>query len=225
MKKIFITQPALPPLDEYQELLKNIWSKKILTNNGPYHQEFEKKLCSFLGVKYISLFNNATIALIVAQKVLNFKNEIITTPFTFIATSHSIIWNNLSPVFADTDLEYGNLDINSVERLISKNTGGILAVHNYGLPGQVKELQSLSEKNNIPLIYDAAPAFGVEYNNDSILNYGDLSILSFHATKVFTTFEGGAVICKTKKIKDKIDLMRNFSILNECEVSSIGLNG
>ena len=225
MKNTFITEPKLPPLEDFNKVLKKIWSNKVLSNNGPYHIEFEQKLCSYLGVKYISLFNNATIALIVAQKILGFKNEIITTPFSFIATAHSIKWNNYKPVFADVDSNSGNLDPKSVEKLISNKTSGILAVHNYGFPGDILTLEKMSKQFNLPLLYDSAPAFGVKIDNKSILNYGDLSILSFHATKVFTTFEGGAIISKTLEMKEKIDQIKNFSIKNAYEVSDVGING
>ena len=223
--KIFVTKPSLPSLNEYTDLLKEVWSNKILTNNGPYTKKFEQELKSFLDVKYISLVSNATIGLMIAQKALNFKNEIITTPFSFIATAHSLKWNNCTPVFADTDKETGNLDVQSVKKMFSPLTGGILAVHNYGLPGQISAIESIARDNKIPLIFDAAPAFGVKYKDKSILEYGDLSVLSFHATKVFTSFEGGAIISHTQQMKNKIDRIKNFSIVNENTISGIGING
>ena len=224
-KTIYVTQPSLPPIEEFTKILSKSWNKKHLTNDGPLHKEFELKLSKFLGVKHLSLFNNATIALLVAQKAVGFKKEIITTPFSFIATSHSIIWNGFKPVFVDTDKQAGNLDIKEVEKAINKNTGGILAVHNFGIPGDINGLQRLAKKNSLPLIFDAAPCMGVKYNNRSILQYGDLSVLSFHATKVFTTFEGGAIIAKSLKMKKKIDELKNFAIKGPEKINGLGING
>ena len=225
MKKIYVTSPFLPPIDEYTQILSKAWNKKWLTNDGDLHKDLEFSMAKFIGEKHVSLFNNATIALLVAQKALEFSGEIITTPFSFIATSHAIKWNNLKPVFADTDLKAGNLLVESVEKLINKNTGGILAVHNFGIPGDVKGLQKLSKNYDIPLIYDAAPATGIRHKNKSITKYGDLSVLSFHATKVFTTFEGGAIISPSKKIKNKIDELKNFAIKGPEKVTGLGING
>ena len=222
---IFITKPFLPPLDEYIEYLEKIWESKHLTNNGPFHQQFEKALSDYLGVKYLSLVNNATIGLILAQKALKFHGEIITTPYSFIATGHSIIWNGLEPVFVDTDNTVGNLDPDRVEEAISNKTGGILAVHNYGFPGEVDALKRISEKYNLPLIYDAAPSIGVRYHGETILKHGDLAVLSFHATKVFTTFEGGAIISRSAELKNTVDSLKNFAIINPEKVSGLGING
>tara|TARA_B100002052_G_C15867085_1_gene592828 strand:- start:495 stop:1619 length:1125 start_codon:yes stop_codon:yes gene_type:complete len=223
--KIYITKPFLPPLDEYLKYLEEIWSSRELTNNGPFHKQFEKELANYLGVRYISLFNNATTGLLVAIKAMNLKGEIITTAFSFVATSHSIIWNGLNPVFVDTDSHAGNLNPEKVEKAISDKTGGILAVHNYGIPGDVDGLQKVAEKYNIPLIYDAAPAMGVKYKGNSIFGFGDLSIMSFHATKIFTTLEGGAIISRSSKIKKKIDRLKNFAIISEEKISGLGING
>ena len=222
---IYVTQPFLPPIDEYIEILSRAWNNKWLTNDGELHLEFEAKLCEYLNVEYISLFNNATIALLIAQKAIDFKGEIITTPYSFIATTHSIKWNGLEPIFVDTDNQAGNLDPDKVEKAITEETGGILAVHNYGIPGDVEGMKRVAEKYSLPLIYDAAPCLGVNYKGKTIVENGDLSVLSFHATKVFTTFEGCAVISKTKEMKGKIDQLKNFAIINEEIVNGLGING
>jgi dTDP-4-amino-4,6-dideoxygalactose transaminase len=223
--KIYITKPNLPPIEEYTEILSRAWDAKWLTNDGELHRQFEQELCAYLEVEYISLFNNATIALLIAQKALEFEGEIITTPYSFIATAHSIKWNGLNPVFVDTDDQVGNLLPEKVEEAITGKTGGILAVHNYGIPGDVVGMQKVAEKYKLPLIYDAAPAMGVKYKGKTILHYGDLAILSFHATKVFTTFEGGAIISRSAKMKEKIDQLKNFAILGPEEVGGLGING
>ncbi|MBI87324.1 MAG: aminotransferase [Candidatus Marinimicrobia bacterium] len=225
MKKIFITQPFLPPISDYKKLLEDIWDSKVLTNNGYFHQKFEKELSSYLNVKYISIVNNATTGLILAQKAMEFKGEIITTPYSFIATAHSILWNGLKPVFLDVDDCYGNLKVSKIIDTISPTTGGILAAHNYGIPCDLKSLKIISSKYNIPLIIDAAPGMGVKLDDKSIFNYGITSVVSFHGTKVFTTMEGGAVICPTLEIKEKIDKLKNFSILNQNQISGLGING
>jgi len=224
-KIINVTQPFLPPLDEYVKYLKKIWTSKQLTNNGPFHQQFEKELANYLGVKYVSLFNNATTGLLIAIKALEIKGEIITTPYSFVATAHSIMWNGLNPIFVDTDKYAGNLNPEKVEDAITEKTGGILAVHNYGIPGNVEALQKVAEKYELPLIYDAAPAIGVKYKGKSIFNYGDLAVMSFHGTKVLTTFEGGAIVSRSKDMKEKLDHLKNFSIVNQDEVRGIGING
>ena len=224
MKKTFVTQPFLPPFDECVADLQKIWDNKFLTNNGTYHEKFEIELAKYLDVPFISLVNNATSGLLIALKALDFRKEVITTPFSFIATSQAIKWNGLEPVFVDTDNIIGNLLPDSVEKNINSRTGGILAVHNYGMPGSLDEMNYLSKKYDLPLIYDAAPAMGVRLNNKSLLKYGDVSVISFHATKVFTTFEGGAVISKSQEIKIKIDQMRNFGIVDENTVSGLGIN-
>jgi len=223
--KIYVTKPSLPPIEEYTKILSRAWDAKWITNDGELHQEFEEELYRYLGVEYISLFNNATIALLIAQKALEFKGEIITTPYSFIATAHSIKWNGLTPIFVDTDDRFGNLLPEKVEEAISEKTGGILAVHNYGIPSDVKGMQKVAEKYELPLIYDAAPAMGVKYKGKTILHYGDLAVLSFHATKVFTTFEGGAIISRSAKMKKKIDQLKNFAILGPEEVGGLGING
>lgn len=224
-EKIFTTRPYLPPLEEFTEIFSKAWNRHWLTNDGVLHKEFEQKLCKYLNVGYISLFNNATIALLIAQRVQEFSGDIITTPFSFIATAHSIKWNGYNPVFADTDSKTGNLSPENVEKAITDKTGGILAVHNYGIPGDIEGMQAVSDKYSLPLIYDAAPAMGVKYKGESILKYGDLAVLSFHATKVFTTIEGGAIISRSAEIKKRIDRLKNFAILNEETVAGLGING
>ena len=224
-KKILVTQPTLPDLDKYKSLLKKIWQNKWLTNNGPFHQEFEQKLAEYLNVPYVSLFSNGTIALMVALKVLNIQGEVITTPYTFVATSHSLLWNNNIPVFADVDPVYGNLSPEEVEKHITEKTTAIMPVHVYGNPVDVEGFERLAKKYNLKIIYDAAHAFGVEQNGESILNYGDLSILSFHATKTFNTVEGGAIISHDLATKKQIDYLKNFGFENEISVVTLGING
>ncbi|MDY6488854.1 DegT/DnrJ/EryC1/StrS family aminotransferase [Acinetobacter faecalis] len=225
-KSIFVTQPVLPHLADFIPYLEQIWDNKILTNCGPLHQQLEHELCEYLGVKYISLFNNGTIALITALQALGLeKGEVITTPYTFIATAHSIIWNNLTPVFVDIDILTSNIDPKKVEQAITDKTVAILPVHCYGLPCDVELLKDLADKHNIKLIYDAAHAFGVKHNRKSLLNYGDLSVISFHATKVFNTFEGGAIVSHSLEMKTKVDQLRNFGIVDEVTVSDVSLNG
>lgn len=225
-KSIFVTQPVLPHLADFIPYLEQIWDNKILTNCGPLHQQLEQQLCEYLDVKHISLFNNGTIALITALQALGLeKGEVITTPYTFIATAHSIIWNNLTPVFVDIDILTSNIDPKKVEQAITDKTVAILPVHCYGLPCDVELLKDLADKHNIKLIYDAAHAFGVKHNGKSLLNYGDLSVISFHATKVFNTFEGGAIVSHSLETKTKIDQLRNFGIVNEVTISDVSLNG
>jgi len=192
---IYVTQPALPPLGEYIELLKQIWGNKILTNNGPFHKQFEKAMADYLGIKYISLFSNGTLALITALQALRITGEVITTPFSFVATTHSLWWNNVKPVFADIDPDYFNLDPEKVEAAITPQTTAIMPVHVYGNPCNMEHFQRIADTYGLRLIYDAAHAFGVKKNGESILNFGDLSILSFHATKVFKNLEGSSINC------------------------------
>ena len=203
MKKIYVTEPFLPPLEEYTSFLKEIWESKTLTNNGTFNKKFEVQLASYLGVKYVSLVSNATSGLMIALKAMQIKGEVITTPFSFIATSHAIKWNGLKPIFVDTDNFLGNLRADEIEKKIGRKTGGILATHNFGLPGQLDRIENLSKEKKLKLIYDAAPAIGVKINGKSILKFGDASVLSFHATKILNTFEGGAIITDSKTIKKK----------------------
>lgn len=223
--KIYVTQPFLPPLQEFIPYLEKIWASKFLTNGGPFHQQFEHALCSYLGVKHISLFTNATIALVTALQALRINGEVITTPYSFVATSHSLIWNGIKPVFVDIDPKTLNLDPAKVEAAITPQTTAIMPVHCYGHPCDVTELQKIADIYNLKIIYDAAHAFGVQHLDGSILNHGDLSVLSFHATKVFNTFEGGAIICPNEKTKTRIDQLKNFGHVDETHVVAPGING
>jgi dTDP-4-amino-4,6-dideoxygalactose transaminase len=222
---IFVTQPFLPPLSELYEYLEKIWENKVLTNGGPFHQQLEEELCHFLGVKYISLFSNGTLALLTALQVLGIKGEVITTPFSFVATSHSLLWNGLTPVFVDIDPDTFNIDPEKIEAAVTSQTTAILPVHCYGQPCDTESIQMIADKHNLKVIYDAAHAFGVRHNDTSILNYGDLSVLSFHATKVFNTFEGGAIVCDNLKTKQYIDQLKNFGFVDEVTVLEAGING
>ena len=208
--KIYVIQPSLPPLEEFTDYLKDIWASKKLTNNGKFHQLFENELAEFLGVKYISLFSNGTLALITALQALRITGEVITTPYSFVATTHAIHWNGIKPVFVDIDPIYCNLEPTKIEAAITSKTTAILPVHVYGNPCDVGAIEQIADTYGLRLIYDASHAFNVKLNGASILNFGDLSILSFHATKVFTTFEGGAIICHDEKTKRRIDFLKNF---------------
>ena len=223
-KKILVTVPTLPELKEFIPYLEQIWDSKWLTNNGSFHQQLEAELASFLGVKYVSLFTNGTLALVTALQALKITGEVITTPYTFVATSNSLIWNNLKPVFVDVDAVYGNLDPEKIEAAITPQTTAILPVHVYGYPAEVKKIEALAQKYDLKVIYDAAHAFGVNLNGDSILNHGDLSILSFHATKVYNTMEGGAIISHDLEGKKHIDHLKNFGFVNETTVVAHGIN-
>ena len=223
--KIYVTQPALPPLAEFVPYLEQIWNNKILTNNGPFHQQLEQALCKHLGVDYISLFTNGTIALITALKALRITGEVITTPYSFVCTSHSLLWNNLTPVFVDVDPHTLNLDPQRIEQAITPNTSAILPVHCYGLPANTHAIQSIADVYGLKVIYDAAHAFGVKDTQGSVLNAGDLSVLSLHATKVFNTFEGGAIISNDAKTKQRIDYLKNFGFADELTVMAPGING
>lgn len=225
-KPIYVTQSVLPDLKDFVPYLEQIWENKILTNGGPLHQQLEKELCEYLGVDYISLFNNGTIALITALQALGLKEgEVITTPYTFIATAHAIVWNNLTPVFVDIDPVTSNIDPQAVEKAVTENTVAILPVHCYGIPCEVDALQTIADKHNLKLIYDAAHAFGAKYKGQSLLSYGDLSMVSFHATKVFNTFEGGAIVCHSAEMKQHIDQLKNFGIVDETTVNEVSING
>jgi dTDP-4-amino-4,6-dideoxygalactose transaminase len=223
-KPVFVTQPSLPPLEEFTGLLKQIWETKILTNNGPFHQQFEQELADYLGVKHLSLFSNGTLALITALQALRITGEVITTPYSFVATTHSLWWNNIKPVFADIEPGYFNLDPEKVEAAITPQTTAIMPVHVYGNPCKMERFQQIADTYGLKLIYDAAHAFGVKINGNSVLNYGDLSILSFHATKVFNTIEGGAIICPDEKTKKRIDYLKNFGFADETTVIEPGIN-
>ena len=224
-KSIFVTKPSLPPLEEFIPYLEQIWDNKILTNNGPFHKQLEDALCNYLGVPYISLVSNCTIGLIIALKALDIKGEVITTPYSYVATAHSLSWNKIKPIFVDIDQNTLNLDPKKIEAAITTNTSAIMPVHVYGNPCDVDMIEVIAKKNNLKVIYDAAHAFGVKCHCGSILKHGDLSVLSFHATKVFNTFEGGAIISQDKKTKDYVDQIINFGITGETVVEQIGING
>lgn len=224
-KIIYVTQPTLPPLEEFIPYLEEIWANKVLTNNGPFHRQLELALCDYLGVEYLSLFTNGTIALVTALQALRVKGEVITTPYSFVATAHSLLWNNLTPVFVDIDPVTCNLDPAKIEAAITPRTSAILPVHCYGTPCAVEDIQKLADIYGLKVIYDAAHGFGVDYKGQSLLRYGDLSVLSFHATKVFNTFEGGAIICPDACIKQRIDYLKNFGFVDEITVTAPGING
>ena len=223
-KPIYVTQPALPRLEEYIPYLEKIWESRWLTNNGPNHQEFEKELAHFLGVPYISLFANGTLALVTALQALRITGEVITTPYSFVATTHSLWWNNIKPVFVDVEPESCNLNPEKIEAAITPKTTAILPVHVYGRPCNVERIEEIAGIYGLKIIYDAAHAFGVKYNNRDICNFGDLSILSFHATKVFNTMEGGAIVCHDPDTKKRIDHLKNFGFEGETEVIAPGIN-
>lgn len=224
-KPIYVTQPYLPSLDEFIPSLQAIWDSKTLTNGGLFHQQLEKALCDYLDVKYISLFTNATIGLVTALQALRITGEVITTPYSFVATAHSILWNGLTPVFVDVDPINMNLDPARIEAAITPRTTAIMPVHCYGYPCDVDAIQTIASTHGLKIIYDAAHAFGVEHRGESLLKHGDLSVLSFHATKVFNTFEGGAIISHDLETKQHIDRLKNFGYVNEISVESSGLNG
>ncbi len=223
-KPIYVTSPSLPPLKEFVTSLEQIWESKWITNDGSFHKEFELKLADFLDVKYISLFANGTLALITALQELKITGEVITTPYSFVATTHALWWNGIKPVFADIESEHCNINPDRIEAAITAKTTAIVPVHVYGNPCNVGKIQEIADTYGLKVIYDAAPAFGVEKNGNSILNYGNLSILSFHATKAFNTIEGGAIICHDDKTKKRIDFLKNFGFADETTVVAPGIN-
>lgn len=223
-KPILVTKPALPPLGEFLPYLEEIWDNCWLTNNGPMHQKLEKELADYLGVNYLSLFSNGTLALISALQALGIKGEVITTPFSFVATTHSLWWNGIKPVFVDIDPETFNLDPSKIEEAITPETTAIMPVHVYGNPCNTSEIKRIADKHGLKIIYDAAHAFGVKVDGKSILAEGDLSILSFHATKVYSTIEGGAIICHDEQMKHHIDNLKNFGFRGELVVEEPGIN-
>jgi len=222
---IYVTRPLLPNLNDVVEQLKQIWNSKWLTNNGPKHNCLEEKLKNILKVPYLSLFNNGTIALIVACQSLRLSGEVITTPFTFAATPHVLTWNNIKPIFCDIDPLTMNIDSNKIESMITPQTTAILAVHVFGVPCDVFKIQEIADRYGLKVIYDAAHAFNVEVNGVGIGNFGDISMMSFHATKLFHTIEGGSLTYADKNLKQRIDLLKNFGIKNEEEVVMPGING
>ncbi len=221
---ITVTKPFLPPLEEFTPYLEQIWASKQLTNNGPFHQQLEKELAEYLGVKYVSLFVNATLGLVTALQALGITGEVITTPYSFVATSHALWWNKITPVFVDVEPEYLNLDPKKIEAAITPRTTAIMPVHVYGNPCEVDEIKRIADRYGLKVIYDAAHAFGVRRDGVSLLNHGDLSVVSFHATKVYSTIEGGAVICHTAEMKHHLDNLKNFGFQDETIVEEPGIN-
>lgn len=221
----YVTQPFLPPLEELQPYLEEMWRNRQLTNRGPFHEEFEQALSDYLGVEYVSLFANGTLALVAGLQALEITGEVITTPYSFVATAHSLLWNRNQPVFVDIDAATQNIDPDKIEAAITAKTSAILPVHVYGRPCDTDRIESIADAHGLKIIYDAAHAFGVQDNGGSILRHGDASILSFHATKVFTTFEGGAVITRDKATKERVDYLKNFGIADEVTVVAAGING
>ena len=223
-KPIYVTQPYLPPLEEFYPYLEKIWGSKWLTNGGPFHQELEIKLADYLGVDHLALFANGTLALVTALQTLKITGEVITTPFSFVATAHSLLWNGFKPVFVDIHPETFNLDPEKIEAAITPHTTAIMPVHVYGKPCDVEKIQKIADAYGLKVIYDAAHAFAVKYNGESLLKHGDLSTMSFHATKVFNTFEGGAIVCPDAKTKKHIDDLKNFGYHDEVTVVGTGIN-
>jgi dTDP-4-amino-4,6-dideoxygalactose transaminase len=223
-RPVYVTQPYLPPLEEFIPYLEEIWESRWLTNNGPFHQKFEEALCRYLGVDHLALFANGTLALITALQALRISGEVITTPYSFVASTHALHWNGIQPVFADIDPLTFNLDPEKIESAITPKTAAILAVHVYGNPSAVERIQRIADTYGLKVIYDAAHAFGVTQNGVSVLGCGDLSVLSFHATKAFNTFEGGAIVCRDAETKRRIDFLKNFGFADELTVVAPGIN-
>ena len=221
---ITVTSPLLPNLDEFTDSLKEIWESKWITNNGQFHQKLEAALAEYLKVPYVSLFTNGTLPLLTALQALRITGEVITTPYSFVATTHALWWNGIKPVFVDIDSSTGNIDPQKIEAAITPRTTAILPVHVYGKPCDTEAIQAIADKYGLKVIYDAAHAFGVEVNGESLLNAGDMSTLSFHATKVFNTIEGGAMVMHDEKTKQRIDYLKNFGFANEIEVVGPGIN-
>ena len=223
-KQLTVTAPLLPNLEEFNSLLKEIWDSKWITNNGSFHKQLEKELAEYLKVPYISLFTNGTLPLLTALQALRITGEVITTPYSFVATTHSIWWNGCKPVFVDIDPATGNIDPDAIEAAITNKTTAIMPVHVYGKPCDVKRIKEIADKYGLKVIYDAAHAFGVEVDGESILNAGDMSTLSFHATKVYNTIEGGALVMHDEETKKRIDYLKNFGFAGETTVIAPGIN-
>ena len=222
--KILVTSPLLPNLDEFHEVLKEIWNSKWITNNGQFHQQLEKALCEYLGVEFLSLFTNGTLPLITALQALHITGEVITTPYSFVATTHALWWNGIKPVFVDIDPTNCGLDPDKIEAAITSRTTAIMPVHCYGKPCDTERIQAIADKYGLKVVYDAAHAFGVEVKGESILKQGDMSTLSFHATKVYNTAEGGALIVKDAETKKRVDYLKIFGFAGETEVVAPGIN-
>ena len=222
---ITVTSPLLPDLDDFNAMLREIWDNKWITNNGDFHKRLEAALCEYLKVPYISLFTNGTLPLITALQALNISGEVITTPYSFVATTHSLWWNGIKPVFVDIDPATGGIDPDRIESAITPRTTAIMPVHVYGKPCRTREIQAIADKYGLRVIYDAAHAFGIEVDGKSILTEGDMSTLSFHATKVYNTVEGGALVMHDEKMKKRIDYLKNFGFNGETEVVAPGING
>ena len=222
---ITVTSPLLPNLDDFNEMLKQIWASKWITNNGSFHKQLEKELAAYLKVPYISLFTNGTLPLITALQALRITGEVITTPYSFVATTHALWWNGIKPVFVDIDPTTGNINPDKIEAAITPKTTAIMPVHVYGKPCDTKRIQEIADQYGLKVIYDAAHAFGVEVDSKSVLEAGDMSILSFHATKVYNTIEGGAIVVRDEKTKKQIDHLKNFGFAGETEVVAPGING
>ena len=223
-KQITVTSPLLPNLDEFQELLKEIWDSKWVTNNGQFHKQLEKALCEYLNIPSISLFTNGTLPLLTALQALHINGEVITTPYSFVATTHAIWWNGCKPVFVDIEESTCGINPDKIEAAITPRTTAIMPVHCYGIPCDLERIQSIADKYNLRVIYDAAHAFGVEVNGESVLNQGDMATLSFHATKVYNTLEGGALVMHDAETKKRIDYLKNFGFAGETEVVAPGIN-
>jgi dTDP-4-amino-4,6-dideoxygalactose transaminase len=223
-KIITVTSPLLPNLEDFNEMLQEIWNSKWITNNGSFHKQLEKELAAYLKVPYISLFTNGTLPLITALQALRITGEVITTPYSFVATTHSLWWNGCKPVFVDIDPATGNIDPDKIEAAITPQTQAIMPVHVYGKPCDTHRIQEIADKYGLKVIYDAAHAFGVEVNGESILNAGDMSTLSFHATKVYNSIEGGALVMQDERTKKRIDYLKNFGFAGEVEVVAPGIN-
>ncbi|MEB3276085.1 MAG: DegT/DnrJ/EryC1/StrS family aminotransferase [Cyanobacteriota bacterium] len=224
-RPLYVTEPSLPPLEALQPYLEQIWSSRRLTNGGPLHAQLEQRLQEWLGVPRLALFANGTLALLTALQALRIRGEVITTPYSFVATSHALRWNGITPVFVDVDSRTGNLDPDRIEAAITPETTAILAVHVYGVPCDVGRIQRIADNYNLRVIYDACHAFGVQDDGGSVLRHGDLAVLSFHATKVFNTFEGGAIVCGDERTKTQIDHLKNFGFVDEVTVAAVGING
>lgn len=223
-KPLYVTRPSMPPLDKFVKYLEDIWESRWLTNNARYHQKFEEALCHYLGVKYCSLFTNGTLALVVGLQALRITGEVITTPFSFVATTHALHWNRITPIFCDIKEKDFTINAEKIESLITPDTTAILPVHVYGFPCDMEKISEIADTYGLKVIYDAAHAFGVKLNGQTLLKYGDLSILSFHATKVFNTLEGGAIVTDNEKLKKRVDFLKNFGFADEVTVVAPGIN-